>query len=355
MSKALAYQGWLNQLKETPNKSFFSMSEDFLHLLENENPTKINLFEKEFKKRAKILNQTAEKAIKELNPLYLKIKKAVKKSKKSKEELKPINRYEDYLAKKVIVTPEDPVDELYFVIRFALEIFVKSGRLKGFKRYMKKANNNYYLESKNFPAYLKYLDTRDHIKQEKEETAFGAYDYLKNMIPFLKPLGKDDSSFTWVRAEVVTRFTKLILYLTTPQPKTKAITRPTLGLKGLFSLSEHPPRIFYEGTNKEERGEKPTKGKTQTYSILHYFAKKAKEKPEKEETRRLALPAKAILDFISKPENCDHPPSWEQIVSSKRMARNIVKNARKAVGFTEEELFVEETQKGLTIVLQRVR
>jgi len=360
MSKALEYQGWLNQLKQTSDKDFFSLAEDFFTLLEKENRSKIKVFEKELEKRDRTLSRAANKAVQEFRPLYNKIKKAALKAAKSGEkqefvdttELEYINSYELYLSKKITITPDDPVEEIFTAIRFTLELLVNSKRLTKFKKYMKKANGNYFVHSQQFPAYLEYLQIRDHFTERRENTAWGAYFYFKRMLVFFH--NANQSMDNWIRGEFITKFIRLILYLTTPQAITKKTIRSSLGIKKLFQLSKHPPKILYEGINKEDRGWKPTKGKTQTYAMLYYFATKVNEKEKRREgnIKQLSLPFSAISKYLHNLKNCDRPPNWTQIVLPFRQAKVLVKNAKKAISFADNEIFTENTNKGIFITLR---
>lgn len=360
MSKALEYQGWLNQLKQAPYKDFFSLSEDFFALLEKENPSKIKVFEKELEKKDRALSRAANKAVQEFRPLYSKVKKAALKSAKSGKklefidttELEYIESYELYLSKEITVSPDDPVEEIFTAIRFTLELFVNSKRLTEFKKYMDKAKGIYFVHSQQFPAYLEYLKIRDHFTERKENTAWGAYFYFKRMIKFFHDANWSEED--WVRNEFLTKFIRLILYLTTPSKTIQKVFKGSLGMKKLFQLSKHPPRIFYEGINKTSRGWKSTKGKTQTYAMLYYFATKAIEKERRQEgkVKQLSLPFSAISKYLHDSKNCDRPPNWSQIALPIRQAKVLVKNSKKAIGFADNEIFAENTNKGIFITLR---
>lgn len=148
----------------------------------------------------------------------------------------------------------------------------------------------------------------------------------------------------------------LVRYLAFFKSKRSSTLSPKISVKGLFDLSLNPPAVFYKGKNKDARDWKKTKGRTQSFAMLRYFGIKISEKGRRSglEESFLRLPFRAIEEFIGNKEYCDRPPSWDQNPLPKRRAATLVKNTKRAFGFLDEELFIEDSDKGIFIVLKAI-
>lgn len=119
-------------------------------------------------------------------------------------------------------------------------------------------------------------------------------------------------------------------------------------VKNLFSLSQFPLGIYYEGQSKIKREWIYPEGKIQPYAVLML----AYEKHKRKDGNFIKLSYKEIEDYINDSKNCDRPPNWKAVVSYKRRLEHLRKNMIRLTPFTKNELRVEEGNNTAYLIFQ---
>ena len=263
--KNIDYLSWIKELDQASSKDYYQVLRRFINLLLISNSHKIKKLEEIIKRQESLLLKQQQISLDSLNPIYQKIKKAAFAEAINNDlDLREINTYEGIKSGKISVSPADNAEDLYTPIRITLEIFINSGRLYKFKRYMSTRDDNFYFcDINNFPKHLDYLNFREHLYDDFTEP-IKEYRSLKMYLSWFGIGYEDDRYSQWFRKEIRAKLLNLILFFQTPEEKSTQYIKTDFGVKKLFNLTKSPPKIFYEGKNVAKRGSVKNHGKTQS-------------------------------------------------------------------------------------------
>lgn len=118
-----------------------------------------------------------------------------------------------FMGGKEFATPEEVVFEKYTAIRLTLERFVNSGRLQEFKIYMFEDEGRLYLCDKKFPKYVLFTKKRARLSQDKKDSWWEAYDFIKIALRDFSHSQNDSDFMAWVQKELVKKMNIFILYI----------------------------------------------------------------------------------------------------------------------------------------------
>lgn len=345
-NRQFTYKIWLDELNTTPLHDFITIARQFFELLKKENAHKIERLIDIFDDKSKLLVNSANKAVKELEPLLNQIEIELKQ--KGITELPPkIREYKDSKSGRVRRIGEDLPVTLYHAIRLTLEDYRNISLTKKFDPIMKLHEGYWYLDfeklREQYPTYKEYREIKDHFELERKEEPWGAYIYLTWATGFYKHYTLE-STDSFVKSDMISSFKRLILYLLTPEQQTTRKSPVKLtGIKGLFSLSENPLAIYYEGLNKAKRGWVHPKGKVQPYAILRLASEKYRRQQLKgDRFQQIRLGFIEIEQYLKNPKNCDRQPKWKGIMPNRRRLEHLRKNILRLVSFTDNEIKTEE-------------
>ncbi len=217
-NKQLAYKVWLDELNTAPSDAFFPTFRQFLELLIKENPTKIDLLKEKIDKETKTLVASANKAIKELEPLLDSIESTLKD--KTESDLTQIEHYKQAKSGKLRIIGEDLPDTLYHAIRLTVERHKNNGLLNKFDdRLLSVRDNFWYLDyaktTEVYPSYKNYKDTKEEFERKQKEEPWGAYAYLEWAKTFFKDVLPEQAG-SFVKTDIINNLRRLILYLLIP-------------------------------------------------------------------------------------------------------------------------------------------
>jgi len=185
------------------------------------------------------------------------------------------------------------------------------------------------------------LGLSDIILNELQETKSYKLDVKRYLKAFDVPTYKDHLQ----RIHEYAKYNLSTQKLKTPNRHSEKAEK-NFSVKGLYSLSARPLAIFYEGKNKSNHGWiYLKKGKTQTYAILKFASEKYQRltnNPSKTSKNKIQLSLSEIEQYLKKSDNCDRPPSWKGILSEKRRLDTLLKNLKRIVPFTSEEVIIGE-------------
>lgn len=345
-NRQFTYKIWLDELNTTPLHDFITIARQFFELLKKENTYKIERLIDIFDDKSKLLVNYANKAVEELEPLLNQIEIELKQIGVTELPSK-IREYEDSKAGRVRLVGEDLPVTLYHAIRLTLEEYRNKGFLTKFDSFITLHEEHLYLDyeklCKQYSSYKEFREYKDHFELERKEEPWGAYIYLSWATGFFKHYALE-STDSYVKSDMISSFKRLILYLLTPEQQTvRKLPVKLIGIKGLFSLSENPVAIYYEGLDKAKRGWIYPKGKVQPYAILRLASEKYKRQQSKGGNhQRIKLSYIEIEEYLTNPKYCDRQPNWKGIISSKRRLNHLQKNIQRLIPFIGNELKVEE-------------
>ncbi len=237
------YNHWVNELNATSGEEFFPLFIQFLDLLIKENPTKIEVLQKQIDKDNSKRSLYRNKAVRELEDLLGKVETEAKRE--TIQSLPEIDRYR-LIKNGTIRTTESLPEALYHSIRLTIENYWSEGKFRKLDNLMSVNNNLWFLDydkvCKIYPSYNLFKEIEDASNREYRVTPWGAYRYLKFANAFFVGVAPEQAG-DFVKPEIIGKLKRLILYLLIPEKSEDSETRYNQLLREVRTQKQPTPEL----------------------------------------------------------------------------------------------------------------